>query len=624
MKRVLCMVLVILMIVSVMGTLIYNLMLGSLYAAAPDDDASVTAIDASADEKRIRVGLMYGTNVTVGFEVTSPYGFGITKVNRLEEDLSDEPLWETEITKVSCVVDANLSKSAMTYSKTSTASKTVIGGWHVEIGGELDYDGMVSLIELVTPSLTELGVYAIPSYIDGGWRVRAGHFVSKTLAESCAAKISEKIGGLEMTTVGPTDTGVALVDPERDVILFEYDDNDETALGLTALPAPDGTEAHLVTPAKKQYDGIFMFRRAITQTGSTTVDGVSLTDVISLADYMKGVLPYEISNSWPLESQKAFAICVRSFTLAGLGRHEKQYQIDMCNTQHCQVYNGCGRVNELVERAVSETAGQVLIYGDEIVTAFYSAVSGGVTVSAEDAWGGADYPYLQAIETPWEIYTEHPYGKWTAEVSPTELCTYLRDVKGYTQLSGKIVDISIDELATNSTYVKQITFTDSKGTKVTVKTTDGVRTALAKYVKSANFVVGKGSVECDETTFATEATESYLVRTAKTSLSFPNLGQQYVLTADGTALAPDLSAPSVITQNGTIRAGTVASITERVTVYAETPSNFIFAGVGYGHGVGLSQWGLKNLAEQGVSATEMLYKYFPVVEVGDYREVIGE
>ncbi len=574
-------------------------------------------IEPADDDKLIRVGLMYGTGVTQGFEVTTPYGFCVNKVNRTD-DLTSEPIWELDITKISCTVDHNLSKSGMTYSKTWTEDAVRVGGYHAEIEGGLTREEAEDLIDYLEPTLDELGVYAIPSYIDGGFTIRAGHFGNRLDAELLAEEIAEEHPDFSVGVAVPTDTAVSVVDPLTDKILFEYDDGDVTAIGFTALESPEGDAAYLVTPAKKLYDGTFMFRRYIS--GNT--DGVSLTDILPLGEYIKGVLPYEISSSWPLEAQKAFAICVRSYTLAGV-RHESAYQVDLCNSTHCQVYGGRTKVTDTVERAVDETEGLVMTSGGKIVTAYYSAVTGGVTVNVEDAWGGRAQSYLVAVQTPWENYTTHSEGAWSTEVSGKELLEYLSGTKGYTSLKGEIKDIRIDQLAKNSTYIYKITFIDSYGTEVTVKTTDGVRTALSKYVNSSNFVVGKGSVTTQKTEFIPAPTDKLNAATQWGDFRVDTDAPLSVITAYNTEAA-EIESSHVLTARGKFSLSGTTTVTEEVTVYADNPKNFIFVGKGWGHGVGLSQWGVKDLANLGYEATEILSKYFTGIEILDWHEVPGE
>ncbi len=580
----------------------------------PFSNLSVEPEYASGDDRLVRVGLMYGSNVTVGFETVAPYGFFINKVNRTG-DLSSEPLWEIDdLTKVSCIVDSNLGKTGMSYYKTSDPSNTVVGGWHIEFGNDLSLSDVSIYMTGLESYLNELGIYAIPSYIDGGYRLRAGQFSTEAAAAECAAKLLESLPEFPVTVAAPTKTAVSLVDPLTDKILFEYDDGDTTALGLTAKPSPEGETAYLVTPAKKLYAGTFMFRRYI----EGNVDGVSLTDIIKLGDYVKGVISYEISPSWPLEAQKAFSICVRSFVLAGV-RHEASYQVDVCNSQHCQVYGGMTRVNDRVNQAVEETAGLVMTYDNEIVQAYYSAVTGGVTVSCYDEWGFKHIPYLVAVQTPWEIYTNHSEGAWQTEVSPSALCSYLNS-KGYTSLRGEIKSINIDQLAENSTYVRQITFTDTYGNKATVKTCEKVRLSLSKYVNSANFVVGKGEVEAEQTTFFTQSPEDLNIKTADTSYPVSEMETVTVLSASGQA---EITADDAytLTAKGKIKLSGTSSTTETVTVKASNANNFIFVGKGWGHGVGLSQIGVRDLADLGYPAEEILPKYFTGIEIKSLDEL---
>ncbi len=609
MRRAIALVMAALLALSVVATVI--MYTTRAYAMEEAERFGVITLADDPDKMPIRIGLMYGSNVTVGFEVTAPYGFVVNRVLTSDPSLAAEPIWELEIGKVSAAVDANLSKSAMTYSVTSSAN-AVIGGWHVDLAGELTKSGTETLIASVSPALAQTGVYAIPCYIDGAYHVRAGHFGSRESAEGLIEKLSPSLPGLSMTPVGPSGTAVTVLDPMTDRVLFEYDDRDATNLGFTARTSPTGEPEYLITPAQKEYDGVFTFIRH--RDGN--IDGVALTDIIPLGEYIKGVLPYEILNTWPIEAQKAFAICARSFTLSGVNRHERAYGIDLCNSSHCQVYQGRARINELVEQAVRETAGQVMVYDGEIAVGYYSAVAGGCTVSLIDCWGYTASPYLVAVETPWEDYAEHSYGVWSAEVTPAELCASLR-AAGYTSLRGSIADISVDELAENSTYVKQITFTDIYGTKATVRNTDNIRIALSDFCKSANFVVGRGSVKTTEAVFDSDEGVPAVVRTGggtftRTGTSLP------VLTGSG-KVSRNLPSAYVLVGRALLPLAPEYPYQKTVTVTAENPSNFVFAGKGWGHGVGLSQMGAMQYARIGASAETILKAYFTGVEIVDYR-----
>ncbi len=600
MQRILAIIMAVVMFLSLFGTIFY-------YLALPTFAADTT------EDKLIRVGLMYGNNITVGFETDAPYGFFLARVNH-QGDLTHDVIWELDETKVSCIVDGNLSKSAMTYSNTSSTENTVIGGYHAELAYTYDsFEEAAETVAILVPMLKEVSLYPIPAFIDGSYRIRAGHFASADAAEACAETLTELVEA-EWYEVSPTSTAVALVDPLTDKLLFEYDCNDETALGLTARSSETGEKGYLITPAQKLYAGVFTFRRY----QSDQVNGVSLTDIIPLEQYVKGVLPYEIYPQWGYEAQCAFAICVRSYTLSHLNTHSK-YGVDLCNTGHCQVYGGATRITDNVERIVDDTRGIVMVSNGEYVNAFYSSSVGDTTVSAYDAWGFTHIPYLVAVPTPWERFPLYTNGSWQSEVSPTVLLDYLKNTKGHTNLRGQIESITIDQFAENSSYVRQLTLTDTYGTKVTLQATENVRNGLSAYLKSANFVVGKGSVEAPITT-VTSTTPDTLQILDGSKLPKTGAATMQVMTAEGKTLL-DTATGSAVTGNGVRSIVGTAITTETQTVKASSPNNFIFVGKGWGHGVGISQYGIRDLELLGYKAEEILRKYFTGIEFVDCNSI---
>jgi len=381
------------------------------------------------------------------------------------------------------------------------------------------------------------------------------------------------------------------------------------------------------------------------------------------------VVPYEVSNEWPVETLKAFAISVRSFTLTHRNRHSDS-GFDLCNNVHCQVYKGAGRVNPNVMAAVTGTTGQVMTYNGEIVTAYYSSSMGGTTVSAKDAWGG-DIPYLQAKETPWEDYMHHENAFWIVEMTPGELAERLRQA-GHA-VRGEVKDIRIVSLAENSTYIKVLEVTDSAGNTVRISGSDAVRTSLTPAVKSANFVVGRGSVEYTETTVsagtdmepeqpivnrrpAADSTTKY-----DKDYGYINLYGYHIITEEGEyvsdidfsvtlmtgsgeqvyerqdifvlssesaeAFTGETSVPTEDeseTEEETHITETLDKSTETTlykVAYAASPNNFIFVGKGWGHGVGISQYGAYDLGNRGYTAEQILRAYFDGIQLVPYHSV---
>ena len=71
---------------------------------------------------------------------------------------------------------------------------------------------------------------------------------------------------------------------------------------------------------------------------------------------------------------------------------------DVCADDHCQRYQGITKAsNPSVAKAVKETEGMVLTYGNEICDARFSKCCGGISETFDTCWEDKDYPYLQPV-----------------------------------------------------------------------------------------------------------------------------------------------------------------------------------------------------------------------------------
>jgi len=111
---------------------------------------------------------------------------------------------------------------------------------------------------------------------------------------------------------------------------------------------------------------------------SSSVGGIQVVNELGLEDYLLGVVPQEMSPSWPLEALKAQAVAARTFTLKNMNKHHVD-GFDLCDTSHCQVYGGVAAEHEATSIAVGDTAGLVLKYDGDLIDAYYHASSGGRT-----------------------------------------------------------------------------------------------------------------------------------------------------------------------------------------------------------------------------------------------------
>jgi stage II sporulation protein D len=131
----------------------------------------------------------------------------------------------------------------------------------------------------------------------------------------------------------------------------------------------------------------------------TNTRGVlTVVNVLGLEDYVKGVVPNELSaGGFPLlEAHKAQAIAARTYALRNRGQFMSQ-GYDLLPTTRSQVYRGLVSENALSSRAVDETRGIVATYNGEPINALYTSTCGGRTEDAENIFNDA-VPYLKARE----------------------------------------------------------------------------------------------------------------------------------------------------------------------------------------------------------------------------------
>lgn len=143
-------------------------------------------------------------------------------------------------------------------------------------------------------------------------------------------------------------------------------------------------------------------------------------NVVEMEDYIQGVLPHEMSPSWPENALKAQAVAARTYALHHILRAmEKNLSrpFDVDNTTRFQVYKGRDKVNENIEKAVRETAGAVITYRGKIIPAYFHSSCGGRTESAFNAFG-EDRVYLRGVYCRYS--GDYPQN-WTLTISKDEL-----------------------------------------------------------------------------------------------------------------------------------------------------------------------------------------------------------
>ena len=119
-------------------------------------------------------------------------------------------------------------------------------------------------------------------------------------------------------------------------------------------------------------------------------------NTINLEDYLCSVISSEMNANSPMELLKAHAVISRSWALRAMQKPNHE-GFDVCADDHCQRYEGLRRMSERAVEAVRATAGQVLLYGDEICDCRYYKCCGGKTEVWRTCWEDIDVPYIRSV-----------------------------------------------------------------------------------------------------------------------------------------------------------------------------------------------------------------------------------
>ncbi len=225
--------------------------------------------------------------------------------------------------------------------------------------------------------------------LDGLFQVRVGDFLTRKDALDFVKKLGQI--GVQDAWIIREEVTATESKPQWVMINDELINlNEETSLYFI----PVSPESFL-SYGGHRYRGIMILR------GSRK--GVLLINILNLEEYLKGVVPGELSpyNFGEIEALKAQAVAARTYALRNIGQFE-DLGFDLFATPVSQVYDGISIEHPLSSRAVEETKGQVALYGGKLINALYTSTCGGSTENIENMFEGNSLPYLKGTECTME------------------------------------------------------------------------------------------------------------------------------------------------------------------------------------------------------------------------------
>lgn len=400
----------------------------------------------------------------------------------------------------------------------------------------------------------------------------------------------ENTGKLKTVFETAQNFGVSLAEkPEYATMLLRMDggtvciyaDGSEGFFPQLAADAPDEQGRMTLSLGKRCYRG----RIEIGRYGGSNL--VSAVNVIPIEEYLCGVVPCEMPASWPIEALKAQAVCARSFAMTKAGFHsmtdpERGYQI--MDTELSQVYGGATYEKESSSYAVNATRGETLCYNNRTVSGYYCSASGGHTEDVQDVWNFT-LPYLNGVPDLYE--TNSGQKVWRVEMTKEELrLLLLRNGKNV----GAIRSVEPVE-TTESGRVTKLKIVGSDGS--TELTTASMRSLLG-FSSTKFSVIKSGDIPDAVTVQGAQGQRRTTIHECS------------VLSAGGVS-----GADNGLSQYVVLSADNLTNFARK----APDADSYLFAGLGFGHGVGMSQAGARGMAEHGFSYQEILKTYFTGISV---------
>ncbi len=341
------------------------------------------------------------------------------------------------------------------------------------------------------------------------------------------------------------------------------------------------TASEPIALGERSYRGVIEF---INNSSSLTA-----VNVVDTEEYLYSAVGSEMPEQWHIEALKAQAVACRSYCSFKRNTHiDSGY--DICDASHCQLYKGALSESQSVTDAVNQTKGIKAYYDDKPINAVYCSSNGGYSADSKSVWN-YECDYLKAVED----FSEKGGKVWSRSFTQAELSSLAGSI-------GTVTEI-ISQHDAISGRVNKLTLKGTSGEKVLEG--ESIRTFFASSaggsLESRNFTIGD------------------------TPNSSPVLGPNnlYSQSKDGLSeLSDNCSAVSSSSQNnitvsscfavdsGGISALKSHSAAELTSSFSIKSEGIVFNGKGWGHGVGMSQFGAKSMAENGFTYDQILKHYY--------------
>ena len=363
---------------------------------------------------------------------------------------------------------------------------------------------------------------------------------------------------------------------------------DTPLLPWRTVVAPAGRSLPLVGLGRRRYRGLV---RVLPEG-----DRLQAVNLIGLEHYLASVVGSEMPASWPAAALRAQAVAARTYALAQL---KPEAPFDLRSTVASQVYRGTEAETDSTRSAVAATRSLVLSHGGSLIEAVFHSSSGGSTENSGEMWN-RQLPYLVSVPDRDKL---SPWHQWSVRFEPEQLRRAFQETAGASRI--EVLAASSTGRVRRARVIGPAGSLDLSGSELRQRL--GLRSTLVQFRFEPPLAPGPAGGITTATAEA-NAAASALSRGGNRAATGPSTAG---LPAGGPLPPPPLPGAAGQGDRSTAAAldPTITGQLRQEPLTAPLPALEV-VGRGFGHGVGMSQWGAYGLALQGVSYVQILRHYY--------------
>lgn len=368
-----------------------------------------------------------------------------------------------------------------------------------------------------------------------------------------------------------------------------------------AVSVAPGAAPGLVGLGRRAYRGALQLR---PEGGS-----LMALNLIPLELYLPSVVGSEMPARWPAAALEAQAVAARTYALAQL-RPAAPY--DLKATVASQAYLGVEAETDSTRAAVAATRALVLRHGGALIDAVFHSSSGGSTENSGELWN-RQMPYLVSVPDRDEL---SPWREWTLRFEPEQLRRAFRETDGVNRI--EVLAASTSGRVRRARVIGPAGSLDLSGAELRQRL--GLRSTLVRFrfeqPPLAATAAGGGITSATATAVAAASASSG----RSSAPASAEAAQRMPAPRSGRSTLPVAPPPPPPPADGGVPDTGTALSTALAAPAPEAPPlpSLEVVGRGFGHGVGMSQWGAYGLALRGKDYGSILRYYYRGAQLAPY------